>query len=272
MREAKEQCAWLEEVDEETFARFMEFLYTGDYPAATHSVILDCNSIESHDNNLDQESRNEERRQELNFTASYRAEEAPVAESAEETAPGTEPEVRLDPWAFGTAHKKDKKRSALPTKLQQAWKRFVFRHMNCVERVAHTVRRNQESCEDYTEVFLSHARLYVLADKYDIEKFRAVSLYKLHQTLCNFTLYEERVRDISCLLEYVYENTAERHGRGDEMRTLVIEFVSCNIGKLVLDELFRTMLKEHNMVSLDLLQRLLERLDEGCSGVACMRH
>ena len=42
--------------------------------------------------------------------------------------------------------------------------------------------------DDYTPNLLGHARLYVLADKYDIESLKALVLHKLHDTLQIFVV------------------------------------------------------------------------------------
>jgi hypothetical protein len=50
-------------------------------------------------------------------------------------------------------------------------------------------RKNVEECEDYTNVFLCHARVYVFAEKYDVAKLRALALHKLQQPLEVFQVY-----------------------------------------------------------------------------------
>jgi hypothetical protein len=39
---------------------------------------------------------------------------------------------------------------------------------------------------NYSKVFLSHAKLWAIADIHDIEALKALALYKLHKTLCVF--------------------------------------------------------------------------------------
>jgi hypothetical protein len=59
----------------------------------------------------------------------------------------------------------------------------------------------------------------------------------------------------------VYENTAERKAKTDELRSLVVHYVACNIETLAKDELFRSLLKEGGSITGDLVDRLLQRLD-----------
>ena len=45
MSEAKEGCAFLEDVEESTFVRFSQYAYTGDYTAADPDIVLDSSMI-----------------------------------------------------------------------------------------------------------------------------------------------------------------------------------------------------------------------------------
>ena len=51
-------------------------------------------------------------------------------------------------------------------------------------------RKKRESCENYTEVFLCHTRLYIFANKYDVGPLKDLSLHKLQRTLTEFTWYD----------------------------------------------------------------------------------
>lgn len=62
--------------------------------------------------------------------------------------------------------------------------------------------RNKDPATDYTDVFLSHARLYVFADYYQIAELMNRSLSRLVDCLINFELHAERVGDVIELLEY----------------------------------------------------------------------
>lgn len=45
MLEAKEQCAWLQDVDRDTFIRFGQYIYTGDYKPADMTVLFGARMI-----------------------------------------------------------------------------------------------------------------------------------------------------------------------------------------------------------------------------------
>ncbi|CZT15361.1 uncharacterized protein RCC_01224 [Ramularia collo-cygni] len=121
-------------------------------------------------------------------------------------------------------------------------------------------RRNAGPSEDYSEVFLSHAQVYVFADKYDISALRSLALHHLHKTLVSFTLYPEGVCNVAKLFRYVYHHTAERDGKMDELRALVIEYAACYIEDMVANEVFQEVLRAENSASVDLIVMLLGRL------------
>ncbi len=56
--------------------------------------------------------------------------------------------------------------------------------------VNYSIHVNDESEKDFTQVFLKHAHLYVLAEKYKIEHLKKLILHKIHKTLVSFTLHE----------------------------------------------------------------------------------
>ena len=104
-----------------------------------------------------------------------------------------------------------------------------------VDRSIPAPRGNKAPEEDYTEVFLGHARMYVFAEKYDIEPLKTLALLKLHRTLSIFTLFRERVGDIITLLKYVYANTAEAVDGNEDTRTMLAHYVGCEIETLIKD-------------------------------------
>ncbi|CAD6569740.1 MAG: hypothetical protein ASARMPRED_003126 [Alectoria sarmentosa] len=87
--------------------------------------------------------------------------------------------------------------------------------------------------ENYTENFLSHACLYVFAEKYDIQPLKKLSRQKLQHTLAIYKLYPERVGDITTLLKYMYANTAETIDVIEDIRTMLAHYVGTEMDTLV---------------------------------------
>jgi len=266
MAEAKESCAFLEDVDEGTFVRFVEYMYTNDY-SVPDPIIVQMASDSTFENGRD---------------------------GIEETAAADEPQpapIHEDNWSFELlSSKKDmkKKKKASkgnPWRIEEApveevpafpaepseypqheckkdrlWSEFTetahVRHHEPWEP-----RQNTESCEDYTQVFLCHACLYVFSDRYCIEPLQELALQKLQLTLSTFTLFNERVSDIIELVQYTYAHTMEHEEGIDKLRSLVMDYVICQLEAIVKDKNFITLLQEPGALAKDLVLKSLRRLD-----------
>ncbi|OCL01747.1 hypothetical protein AOQ84DRAFT_306105, partial [Glonium stellatum] len=122
-------------------------------------------------------------------------------------------------------------------------------------------RKNRDATEDYTDIFLCHARLYVFAEKYDIAPLKRLALYKLQRTLVDFTLYPERVADVVELIKYSYTNTADMVGTPDDLRVLVIRYTGYVVEDLAQNPQFTALLEEVSQVGRDLMRQMLKRLE-----------
>ncbi len=105
-------------------------------------------------------------------------------------------------------------------------------------------RANRGANEDYTEVFLSHARLYVFADKYDIQPLKTLALEELHDTLATYTLYRGRTGDILALLRYVYANMGESARGGEDLRMLLRDYLGYEMSISMKDGEFKVLMVE----------------------------
>ena len=141
------------------------------------------------------------------------------------------------------------------TPKEMAW--LEFQHLNLPKLDLWSKEsKAQEPCEDYTEVFQCHARLYVFAEKYDIEPLKRLTKQKMHGTLVQFNLYKERVGDIVELLRYIYANTPDRDHATDELRELVMKYVVCKYDKVAASEEFLELMEEGGACVRDCLKML----------------
>ncbi|KAN0072416.1 hypothetical protein V8E54_009345, partial [Elaphomyces granulatus] len=109
------------------------------------------------------------------------------------------------------------------------------------------VTPNRTAEEDYTPVFLGHARLYVFAEKYGVSTLRALALSKLHRTLTYFTIFKERIGDVIALVRYAYSNEHTPDYESDivdDLRRLVTQYVVCEFQAFSNTELFCSLLEE----------------------------
>ena len=287
MSEAKEGCALLEDVDVGTFVRFSQYAYTGDYVAVDPDIVLDSSMIASPKfvaNEALADDIVKEASPRLSLPDPHYAQPEPVPK------PVPEPTRNLfdlgknsDDWDTFPISKKDKKKAkarsnwayafeeraseaeepaavAPRSKKSELWGNFKSKAY-VTSMPTFQPRTNREACEDYTEVFLCHARLYVFADTYNVGPLKDLALHKLQRTLAQFTLYDERLEDIVKLLRYSYSNTSDRSESVDDLRLLVVHYSACVVEDLLQSEEFRLLLEKVGSLSRDLVVQMLARLD-----------
>ncbi|KAF5249843.1 hypothetical protein FANTH_4894 [Fusarium anthophilum] len=88
-----------------------------------------------------------------------------------------------------------------------------------------SLQNTQEGKYSYLPVFLSHARLYILADKYGVEDLRRLSICRLHCILYYFYFNQYNIPDIVALAQELFENTVE----DDIAREIIVEYFVCFI-------------------------------------------
>ncbi|KAF2270883.1 hypothetical protein CC78DRAFT_573242 [Lojkania enalia] len=95
---------------------------------------------------------------------------------------------------------------------------------------------NTSANQNFTGVFLAHARLYSFANMYLVEPLKALALHKLQKTLNEFNIFNRRVGDIIELIRYTYssDHTPDRKEDGtiDPLRKLVVEYTVYEIDKI----------------------------------------
>ena len=159
MAEAESGCVTLEDEDKDTFDRFAQWLYTAKYKATQSS---------QDDNVSSSFVKNPKTKAGLRFkksSKSVRTRNGVIAKKLSRTPIRKAPRQSL-PEAKPPLKSFRKPRTDLEN--------LPFL---CFNRSANEV---------YSEVFLSHARLYVFADKYDIPALKALSLRKLESSLREF--------------------------------------------------------------------------------------
>ena len=250
MAEAQKGFAVLEEVDEGTIKRFIEWAYKGYYTAA---------DFELEDTiHLSPVLPKQEKCEISGWT------EGPTAESSAVT---TVNYVELDPtieieWGSGTSAKSKWGKKA---KMSQELKESFLHRKYTVRREVISIpptRANRGANEDYTEVFLCHARLYVWAEKYDIQTLKTLAFEELHRTLAIYTLYRERTGDIVALLRYIYANTGVRAKGGKDLRTLLRDYIEYEMSVLMKDEDFQGfMIEDGGPLLQDFVKMVAKRID-----------
>ncbi|KAK0968441.1 hypothetical protein LTR54_018208, partial [Friedmanniomyces endolithicus] len=222
MKEASGRCAEIRDISVEDFTRFCEYAYRGDYAVPVHTIDetrLAAKIVEDSSNAGPPDHRGDD----LDPAVTSIVVDTAQAESAQ----------GIEDWSALQSKKpktpKLSKKSAFRTKYHSRI------YLSSDENEAEIANQFKPRCnttdeQDFTPVFLAHARLYTFARMRMIDNLKALTLQKLHNTLIGFRLYENRVRDIVELARYAYtsEHIPDRtdDGETDELRNLVVNYIA----------------------------------------------
>lgn len=254
MTEAQTRSATVEDVDEKTFVRFCQFAYTGDYGVPSFETVE--NAIITSE-----------------VVVASNGQACPSPDIVDQDYPA-EPQIEElpdDQWSnFGGLKSRKKLKRVIKVetppkiRLRQSFEDSKFPPPESQQQAFHECnpRPNTSPEEDYTNVFLGHASLYVFAEKYGVEPLKVLALNKLHATLSTFTLYRARISDIVNLISYAYstENTPDHEDRVDELRALVTHYAACEVDTIAESELFLSLLEEGGPFVRDFWRKVKERI------------
>ena len=226
LSEAQQGFAVLDDVDEATFVAFIRWTYSKDYPAREHTI--------DHDH-----------------------------EKATTVAPAAGDDWDGGWGSFGKKDKKKKKKTTEPAVKGFLRESFISQQRN-TDLSPYTVtpaRANKGPEEKYEEVFMGHARMYVFAEKYDIQPLKKLALQKLQHQLAIHTLYIERVGEVLTLLRYVYANTSGSTDDTDDIRTMVVHYIGIEMGNLYKDGEIKDFMQEEGEFLGDFLKMFALRIN-----------
>lgn len=220
-----------EDLSVNTFVRFIQFAYLGDYRTPASIPMM-----------------------ELNGAVTLAAPAAPVFTFQLGKSPIIPAGTSFgDP--FGTMKNpfKDQtsttKAEEIPTKTREEQ---VFKNLDYPARVPAV--EFFKSCkpqpnrpnDDFTPVFMAHAELYVFAEKYGIKILKQTTLHKLHKTLAIYTINSGNIRAIVELIRYTFseENTLDQENHVDDLRELVFAYVESQLKVIGKCEQFLALLEE----------------------------
>jgi len=263
------------DINDETVMRFLEFAYTGDYTAPTPITLPDKDVYAEG----------------MAPTTIERASEEPELQVVSD---------RVEEWSFpGISSKKKKKKGNLwceapvegfvtpvhwlgysdrpvPASPAEAnpfeadgaqrlsrralWETFCSQAC-AIERQPWQPPRNNQRRDDYTEVFLCHARLYKFSDRYEYYGLMTLSLQKLRLTLSTHKLHQERAAAVVALLRYTYKHTMDYKEGRDKLRNLVLDYVTCYIKLLMREQTFLDLLEEGGEPTGDIVRKMVDLID-----------
>lgn len=106
-------------------------------------------------------------------------------------------------------------------------------------------------------MFLGHAQLYVLAEKYDITALKSLTLMKLHSVLNKFKLSESRYTDILELAYYTYEHTPCTARMGP-LREMITRYLAYNAKAVINSPYCRVLVAKGGDFAADLMAMVIE--------------
>ena len=237
MREAIDGIAILEDIDVQTFVRFCEYAYMGDYTPAQRQLL-------------------------------DRAETpAPAREYVEGYFGATKKKKKKSAFS-GLDDETSCGQCGRETPIQSLWDEFQRRDYSVVSSKFRP-REYPEECEDNAGPFLCHARVYVFADRYDIAGLRILALDKLHQALCSFRVTGNQMAKVIDLTQFSYSNDNTRDNEAgqdiDSLRSMVVDFVVCVFETIVKDNSFLELMEEGGCFARDLIGLLSKRITGNAS-------
>ncbi|KAL5322107.1 hypothetical protein ACEPPN_010076 [Leptodophora sp. 'Broadleaf-Isolate-01'] len=240
LSESESGHAIWEDVSKDTFIRFTQFAYTGDYsvPALAMRVIpaVEDDVIPGPE-------------PEPEFTIALDSEPGPSNqfEDCPPAAEETVPEPMSDWGSFGSVRKMTKKEAKKKVKVLDVFSTTplpLLSARNMYEDTCEPSSAFKPWCT-YSSSFTSHASLWILGDYRHIESLKALALHKLHKTLCAFELYSQNVEDVIDLVRCAYSDEGAGLGEGmSGLRRLVCQYLAMNKTLLCQDDGFMDLLGE----------------------------
>ena len=148
---------------------------------------------------------------------------------------------------------------SVPSKLQKLREAFYSRKSTA--RKGPPPRKNLNASENYTDIFLCHAQLYVFAEKYDIQQLKDLAFEELHAVLAIFDLHVERAGDVGALFRYAYRNIQRSPADHEPLLGMLKDYLGYEMDTLMQDESFRELVKEDiNDMLEDYMMQVMTRL------------
>ncbi|KAK1658177.1 hypothetical protein BDP55DRAFT_683282 [Colletotrichum godetiae] len=111
----------------------------------------------------------------------------------------------------------------------------------------------QQHRTGYKEVFLAHAKLYLVANQFKIVELKRLCLHKLRQSLLYAPGTDEMLRAIAVTIQHVYSNTTSRD---DDLRKLLLQFCLTDMEWMMRDKDLEPVLESVPGFAIDLFREI----------------
>ncbi|GAB0138169.1 hypothetical protein EsDP_00006413 [Epichloe bromicola] len=175
-----------------------------------------------------------------------------------------EPDCEVIAASPNSKSKSSKRQRLLSRGLQRKWKQPVDKYwITFTEDVAYGYIPNSPAAPilnekmgiDYSDFFISHAKVFIFADCYGVEDLMNLSMRKLHQALCGFRPSPERISDILALVRFCYDNPAP-----EKLKEILASYLACYTESVFLVSGFKELLRKKGDFAADLACAMASRL------------
>ena len=280
MSEAVNEVASLEDVEAETFVRFIQWAYTGSYHVGrdNNNNNNSNNSNNSNNNSNSNSLNNDDMRESA-------TDEAVLCEPYEETVwrPGLPPimkEVEGKKWLkkkggygdhyFSPRPQTEPLRRAFSGRDYPVFESsltpsnpFYYNNSNnSNNNSTNNININNNNnralgLDNQPKAFLLHAKIFVFAEKYDLQALKMLSIRNLHYSLSHHQLFIQHIPDIVNLIRYSYDNT---QASSDTLRELLASYVELEMAMIIEAKSFEELLEEGGEFVADFLKKVKNRI------------
>ena len=216
-QDSKKNCIVLEDWEEDTVARLIAWLYTGDYKSPFPTIVEQPEKVESGDDTLREEwSTTGDKGSLPDCQAAF---EGPTYQARQKYSRTEEQEYAH--YLANSLMKVCNGESGADSEYKPTYEqelRAWFEHSASAKNDFHHY--------DYEQALLAHAKLYTLANYTLLPDLQALTKHRL-QTILD--TYSPQITNIVLLARYVYENSTKPESSKEPLRHLVSTFV----GKIV---------------------------------------
>ncbi|KIM96402.1 hypothetical protein OIDMADRAFT_132189 [Oidiodendron maius Zn] len=267
--EARAGRARWNDVSKDTFERFVQFAYTGDYSIPTTEKRGSEPQFDQVDTNISTKKNKKKKRRKESLPAVPEPDPEPepadlaqnhVQEEEESVAAQSELHPEQDPAPIPEESKSAEQTThILVADFDTLSYPLLASRDNYEGTCEPSTDFNKDHC--YSNVLLSHASLYLLGDSQLVDSLKALALFKLHKTLCTFELDDDNIGDITDLARYAYSDGDKPVDEGlGGLRELVCQYLAIHAVELSSDPRFLNLLAGGGQIVKDFFKFQLQRI------------
>ncbi|KAH6617461.1 hypothetical protein F5144DRAFT_660741 [Chaetomium tenue] len=258
--EARNASATLNWADENTFTRFIQYVYTGDYDEideAAESALVDVEHAPKAAAQVQEPEPVTSLKRERPGTETQRPEE-PKVPRLEKAGGG-----RLKEWRVFRYNEHSRRDDTMEPERRRLWDRFI-EAANPFKKNSFLARTDLE--KDYSQIFLCHAKMYVFADYYGITRLMDLSREKLGHLLVALTtkmeFHGQRLADFVDLVQYCYDEPAP-----EALQSFIMMYAAYHANLLWKDAQFQDLVEADGEVAFAFIKEIMPAYVNAKDGV-----